>query len=83
MAHPPTDEDPVVRLADDFDAFLAKLGPSGPPEYFGPLSQLKEAIERRQVDRNVFNDEQLAAIFAEKPTIPGYRWHHHQEFGRI
>lgn len=40
-----TDYDPVVRLANNFDAFLSILGPCEPAEYFGPLAHLNRRAD--------------------------------------
>jgi hypothetical protein len=45
--------------------------------------QLKKAIEDGEVSRSLFSAEQMQAIEAEAPTIPGYTWHHHQGRGRM
>ena len=38
--------------------------------------RLKAELEAGRVSRNLFNEEQLAAIDAEKARIPGLTWHH-------
>jgi cell wall assembly regulator SMI1 len=44
--HEFTDDDPVVRLADNFEQFLSKLGPCEPAKFFGP----REHLNRRTDD---------------------------------
>lgn len=45
--------------------------------------QLREAIDRGQIDRRLFASDQLKAIYQGKREIPGFRWHHHQDLGRM
>ncbi|HUF81460.1 MAG TPA: HNH endonuclease, partial [Burkholderiales bacterium] len=45
--------------------------------------QLKVAIDSGQVNPRLFAPDELAAIYSGRSTIPRYRWHHHQEFGRM
>jgi hypothetical protein len=45
--------------------------------------QLREAIDLGQIRRDLFSLEQLKAIQMGKSDIPGYRWHHHQDLGRM
>jgi len=47
------------------------------------VRQLKDVIARGQLDRSLFSPEQLHAIHSLQPSVPGYRWHHHQDFGRM
>jgi hypothetical protein len=44
---------------------------------------LWKAIERGEIDRSLFDTEQLAAIKDGKDKIPGLTWHHHQDFSRM
>ena len=46
-------------------------------------TQLDESIRRGEVSASRFTKEQLVAIRAHEPHIPGYAWHHHQEVGRM
>jgi hypothetical protein len=43
--HEFTDGDPVVRLAESFDALFVILGPCEPAKYFGPLAHLNPPEE--------------------------------------
>jgi filamentous hemagglutinin len=45
--------------------------------------QLDTAIQRGEIPSNKFTSEQLEAIRNHEPTIPGYRWHHHEQFARM
>ena len=45
--------------------------------------QLREAIEAGQVPKGRFNAKALADIKAGRAQIDGWRWHHHQERGRM
>lgn len=45
--------------------------------------QLKEAIRSGQINKSVFDSNQLNAIENELEKIPGFTWHHHQDFGRM
>ncbi|USO01891.1 MAG: HNH endonuclease [Alphaproteobacteria bacterium] len=45
--------------------------------------KLKQSIERGEVSSSIFNADQLRAIEARAPKIPGYTWHHNQELGRM
>jgi hypothetical protein len=42
-----------------------------------------EAIDLGQIRRDLFSPEQLKAIQMGKSDIPGFRWHHHQDLGRL
>lgn len=45
--------------------------------------QLRQAIDQGQIDRGLFNSNQLKAIYQGEREIPGFRWHHHQNLGRM
>lgn len=45
--------------------------------------QLREAVEAGQVAKGTFTEKALADIQAGKAQIDGWRWHHHQERGRM
>jgi hypothetical protein len=47
------------------------------------MLQLREAVDSGQVSRHLFTSDQLRAIYQGKSDIPGYRWHHHQDLGRM
>ncbi|WP_442903602.1 HNH endonuclease [Gilliamella sp. Pas-s25] len=40
-------------------------------------------IVEGEINPGIFTPEQLNAINAGKPKIPGYTWHHHQHRGRM
>jgi hypothetical protein len=44
---------------------------------------LRAAIDRGEISRNFFTQEQLAQINASRPKIESFSWHHHQELGRM
>jgi hypothetical protein len=44
---------------------------------------LADSIRRGQVPGSQFTSEQLRAIMAGRAKIPGFTWHHHQQFGRM
>ena len=45
--------------------------------------QLKQAIEKGQVSKKQFSNEQLRQIMNNKAQIEGFTWHHHQDTGRM
>lgn len=45
--------------------------------------QLREAITRGQIDPKVFTPSQIDDIFRGSGDITGFRWHHHQDLGRL
>jgi filamentous hemagglutinin len=44
---------------------------------------LNAAIERGETAASQFTPQQLRAIKAGREKIPGFTWHHHQQFGRM
>lgn len=36
-----------------------------------------------EISKSRFDDDQLKAIEKERGKIPGYTWHHHQDFSRM
>jgi hypothetical protein len=44
---------------------------------------LKRAIQAGEISSERFTQEQLIAIMKEKPRIPDYTWHHHEDVGRM
>jgi len=44
---------------------------------------LNDAILKGQVRAGQFSPQQMAAIEAGSERIPGFTWHHHQQFGRM
>ena len=45
--------------------------------------QLKGLIENGNIDGKLFSAEQLDCIKDCRPVIPGFTWHHHENFGRL
>ncbi len=45
--------------------------------------ELREKINSGAIDKKLFNESQLNAIKKGEDKIPGYTWHHHQDFGRM
>ncbi len=45
--------------------------------------ELRDAIQRGDISKDLFNTEQLAAINKGLAQIPEYTWHHHQSRGRM
>lgn len=45
--------------------------------------QLKKAIEKGEIDSNIFSSKQLEQIRKGKKKIDGYIWHHNQVTGRM
>ena len=45
--------------------------------------QLRKDILEGRVDSKLFNEVQLRKIMEGSSRIPGFTWHHHQEFGRV
>jgi filamentous hemagglutinin len=44
---------------------------------------LRVAIDRGEISRNFFTQEQLAQIESSRSKIKDLTWHHHQELGRM
>ena len=44
---------------------------------------LQQSIRRGEVPASHFTPEQLSAIERGAAKIPGYTWHHHQDYGRM
>jgi hypothetical protein len=44
---------------------------------------LKRAIEKGEVPRSNFTDQQIIEIMAGESKITGYTWHHHEDVGRM
>ena len=44
---------------------------------------LKQKIRTGRIDPSKFDNVQMSAINSELSTIPGYNWHHHQNFRRM
>ena len=44
---------------------------------------LWQSIQRGEVAAALFTPEQLFAIERGSSKIPGYTWHHHQDYGRM
>ena len=42
---------------------------------------LRNKINSSEINKNIFNEEQLNSIQKGKYKIPGYTWHHNQEYG--
>jgi hypothetical protein len=45
--------------------------------------ELRDLIEKGKVPQSIFSTDQLRAIKAGRPSIPGLTWHHHQDIGRM
>lgn len=44
---------------------------------------LRQKIRSGKIDPSKFNNVQISAINSGLSTIPGYNWHHHQNFRRM
>ncbi|MBQ3564654.1 MAG: HNH endonuclease [Alphaproteobacteria bacterium] len=44
---------------------------------------LREGIKNGKIDPSKFNNVQISAINLGQSKIPGYTWHHHQNFRRM
>jgi hypothetical protein len=44
---------------------------------------LREGIKSGKIDSSKFNNVQISAINLGQAKIPGYTWHHHQNFRRM
>ena len=74
---------------DDVAAFDAKIskGVFNSVGYEGQMRlatrDLSAAIERGQVSRSRFTEDQIRQINSGARKIDGYTWHHHQDSGRM
>lgn len=74
---------------DDVAAFQTRLPKpvasvaSRPLHMKEATNSLAAAIQRGEVSPTQFSTQQLKAIQHGSEKIPGFTWHHHQEFGRM
>ena len=64
-------------------ANLAKMQNAGELQMRAATRQLREAIIEGKISSDKFSPKQLQAINSGLEKIPGFTWHHHQEFARM
>jgi len=74
--------DDIAKFDTRLPANIAKVR-ARDSHFFEATKQLKFALDSGQINKSTFDASQQKAISNLEKKIPGYTWHHHQEFGRL